>query len=149
MTGVTGLALCSLALLGSASAHAAAPTAEEQLRSLEQEWVNAEIRRDAVTLRRILDEKFIATFGAGPPLNRDAFIHAIVSGTDTDVSQTLSDSTILTDGDTAVVAGIDTVRGVANGVPYTHAYRYTATYIRRGGRWIALAEHLARIPEAK
>jgi len=153
-----GLGLCSLALVGAAFAHAAAPTAqeqaaapsaEEQIRSLEQEWVDAEIHRDAVALRRILDEKFIATLGAGSPLDREAFIHAVVSSTASDVSQTLSDPTIVVDGDTAVVVGTDTLRGVANGVPYTHSYRYTATYIRRGDRWIALAEHLVRVPEAK
>jgi len=158
MTRTIRLGLCSLALVGAAFAQAAglttdeqaaAASTEEQIRSLEQEWVNAEIRRDAVTLRRVLDEKFSATIGAGSPLNREAFIHAIVSDTATDVSQTLSDSTIVTDGDTAVVAGIDTLHGVAHGARYTHTYRYTATYIRRGGRWIALAEHLVRMPEAK
>jgi len=158
MTKTIRLGLCSLALVGAAFAHAAAltteeqaaaPSTEEQIRSLEQEWVNAEIHRDAVTLRRILDEKFIATIGAGSPLDRETFIHAIVSSTATDVSQTLSDSTIVTDRDTAVVAGIDTVRGVANEAPYSHTYRYTATYIRREGRWIALAEHLVRMPDAK
>lgn len=153
-----GLALCSLWLVGAASARggapaaekqAAAPTTENQVRSLEQEWVNAEIRHDAVALRRILDEKFIATVGAGRPLDREAFIQAIVSSTATDVSQTLSEATVVADHDTAVVAGTDTVRGVAKGAPFTHAYRYTATYIRRGGRWIALTEHMVRMPEAK
>lgn len=158
MNRMIGLALGGLALVGAASIipcvpmaaeHAAEPGAEQQLRALEQEWVNAEIRRDAVALRRILDEKFIATFGFGAPLERDAFIHAIVSGSATGVRQTLSDSTIVTDGDTGVVAGIDTLHGVAHGEPYTHAYRYTATYVRRGGRWVALAEHLVRMPDAK
>jgi hypothetical protein len=159
MTRTLTLALGSLALIGAAAAHRAAPAAEkptaarpaieQELRSLEQAWVNAEVPRDAVALRRILSEKFIATLGAGPPVDREAFIAAIVSGTDTDVSQTLSDSTILTDRDTAVIVGTDTVRGAARGVRYARAYRYTATYIKRGGRWVALAEHLVRMPEAK
>lgn len=156
MPRTSGLALCILALVGAPFAHAgegttneqaAAPTAEEQIRALEQEWVDAEVDRDAATLRRILDEKFIATLGAGAPFNREAFIEAIVSVTATDISHTLSDSTIVTDGDTAVVAAIDTVRGAVNGASFAHAYRYTATYIRRGGRWVALAEHLVRMPE--
>jgi ketosteroid isomerase-like protein len=147
VTRTIGLVLSS-ALAGATSA-GAAPTAEEQVRALEQKWVDAEIHRDAAALRRILDEKFIATFEAGAPLDRDAFIRAIVSGKSTDVTQALSDSIVRVDGDTAVVAGIDTVRGKAKEVPYVHAYRYTATYIRRGGRWVALAEHMVRVPPAK
>jgi hypothetical protein len=149
------IALGGSAVLGVVSA--AAPTAaerttsaaDEELRSLEQQWVDAEIRRDPVALRRILDSKFIATFGANPPLDRDAFIHSIVSGKASHVSQTLSDSTVVIDHDTGIVAGVDTVSGEANGAPYSHVYRYTATYVRRGGHWVALAEHMVRVPESR
>jgi len=152
-----GRVLCALALAGAILIHPVVSAAVEhapaavvkQLRALEQEWVNAEINHDAVALRRILDDKFIATFGAGAPIRRDAFINAVVSSKTTHVTQTLGDSTIVTDGDTGVVAGVDTVRGIAHGKPYSHVYRYTATYIRRGGRWRALAEHLVRIPGAR
>jgi ketosteroid isomerase-like protein len=154
MGRTTALGLCSLALAGAVSLAAAPPTqeqatAEAQVRALEREWVNAEIHKDAAALRRILDEKFVATVGAGRPFNREAFIRAVVSGTDTDVTQTLSDAAVVVDRDTAVVIGTDTVRGVAKGTPYSHAYRYTATYVRRNGRWVALAEHMVRVLEAK
>jgi len=149
MKPAIGWALCGMLLVATASARAAEPTAEDELHALEQEWVDAEIRRDADTLRRILDERFVATFGSGPPLDREAFIRAVVSGTSTDVTQTLSDATVVVDRDTAVVVGTDTVRGIAKGAPFLHVYRYTATYVRRDGRWVALAEHLVRAPEAK
>jgi hypothetical protein len=29
------------------------------------------------------------------------------------------------------------------------AYRYTVTYIHRNGQWVALAEHLVEVPQAK
>lgn len=153
-----GLLLGGLALAGATLAHAAALAAqtraaatspEAELRALEREWVKAEVARDAAALRRILDQKFIAAVGSGSPLDREGFIHSIVSGKDADVSQTLSDPTIVTDGDTGVVVGTDTLLGFANGTPYTLAYTYTATYIRRGGGRVALAEHLVRAPEAK
>ena len=44
-------------------------------------------------------------------------------------------------GDTAVVVETDTERKVRDGKPSAAVYRFTVTYIRRGGHWVALAEH--------
>jgi ketosteroid isomerase-like protein len=64
-------------------------------------------------------------------------------------SQTLTDETVIVDGDTAVVVGTDTLRGTKSGAAHTAVARYTVTYIRRNGQWMALAEHLAELPQAK
>ena len=121
-----------------------------QVLDLEKEWVTAELKHDANTLRRILDDKFLASFEAGKPYGKDAFIQAIVSGElDPTESQTLTDEQVIVDRDTAVVVGTDTIAGTRNGKPYTTAARYTVTYIHRNGRWIALAEHLVKMPKAQ
>jgi hypothetical protein len=117
---------------------------------LEQEWVAAEHNHDTAVLRRILHDKFIATFGAEKPDDKEAFIKEIVSGdVDPTESQTLTDRNVIIDRDTAVVVGTDTERGTKKGAAYTVVYRYTVTYIRRNGRWIALAEHLVEGPQGK
>lgn len=121
--------------------------AKQQILDLEQVWVMAEHNHDAATLRRILDDKFVASFGGEKPLDKEAFIKVIVSGeTDPTESQTLTDRQVILDGDTAVVVGVDTESGTKKGKAYTAVYRYTATYIRRHGQWVALAEHLAEAP---
>jgi len=121
--------------------------AKQQVLGLELEWVAAEDKHDAVTLRRILDDKFLASFGAGKPYDKGAFIREIISGdVDPTESQTLTDQTVIVDGDTAIVVGTDTLRGTRKGAPYTEVYRYTVTYIRRNGLWVALAEHLVEAP---
>jgi ketosteroid isomerase-like protein len=126
------------------------PSDKQQVLDLENEWVAAEHNHDAPTLRRILDDKFLASFGAEKPLDKEAFIKEIVSGdVDPTESQTLSDRRVIIDQDTAVVVGIDTERGRRKGAAYTAVYRYTVTYIRRNGQWIALAEHLVEAPQAK
>ena len=147
MTKTVRLSVCVLALIGTLSAVGAPLASEAQVRSAEQAWVHAEDQRDAKSLRQILDEKFIVTFGTDAPLNRDAFIKAVTSGTDTDISQTLSDQIVRVYRDTAVSTGIDTVRAVTNGKPHIRRYRYTATYIKRAGRWVALGEQMVRIPD--
>ena len=123
--------------------------ARQQVLDLGREWVDAEVKHDAATLRRILADKFVASFGGGKPYDKEAFIKYILSG-DVDhpaESQTLTDETVVVDDDTAVVVGTDTVRGTDKGVSYSVIFRYTVTYIRRHEQWIALAEHLVEVPQ--
>jgi ketosteroid isomerase-like protein len=124
--------------------------ARQQVLDLEQEWVAAEHKHDAATLRRILDDKFVASFGVEKPYDKEAFIKLIVSSDlDPTESQTLTDRAVIIDRDTAVVVGTDTERGTRKGAAYTEVYRYTVTYISRHGQWLALAEHLVEVPQAK
>jgi hypothetical protein len=132
--------------------HAARPAADavRQLHELERRWVKAEIHRDAATLREILDDGFIATFGAGKPRDKEGFIDAVVgNASDTMLSQDLTDETIRVDRDTAVIVETDTVRGIDDGKAYTSVLRITTTYIKRHGRWAAFAEHIATAPPPK
>jgi hypothetical protein len=114
-TPVAVFALTLVSVASGASAEDATPTADVRaLLKLESDWVAAEGRHDAATLRAILDDRFIATFGGGKPLDKEAFIKEETDGSpDPTVSQDLSD-------------------------------RFTVTYIKRGGRWLALAEQGAR-----
>src|SRR5579864_2291651 len=103
---------------------------KQQVLGLEQEWVAAEHKHDAATLRRILDDKFVASFGVEKPYDKEAFIKLIVSSdVDPTESQTLTDRAVIIDRDTAVVVGTDTERGTRKGAAYTEVYRYTVTYI--------------------
>jgi ketosteroid isomerase-like protein len=129
---------------------AAPPTvARQQLLDLEKEWAAAEDKYDPTVLRRILDERFVATFNAAKTYDKEAFIKLFAGDVDPTASQTLTYEAVIIDGDTAVLVGIDTARGTRNGAPYTEVYKYTATYIRRQGRWLALAEHIVDVPQAK
>lgn len=138
-------ATCSVAMLfGSGSLHAGEKVAtadERALLKLEHEWVDAEARHDVVALRAILDDRFVATFGAGKLLDKNAFIEDITAGAiDPTESQELSDQTIIVAGDTAVVVETDTIRREKTGEFSTKVYRFTVTYIKRRGHWTALAE---------
>jgi steroid delta-isomerase-like uncharacterized protein len=124
--------------------------AKQQVLDLGKEWAAAEVKHDASTLRRILDDRFVASFGANKPYDKEAFIKQMVSGAlDPTASQSLTDESVTIDHDTAVVVGTDTVRGTESGAAYTVVYRYTVTYIRRHGQWLALAEHLVEAPQTK
>ena len=141
---ITSLAVVLPLHAGNASDSKASPAeAERQVLQLEREWTAAEISRDAVKLRQILDDQFVVTFGSGDVTDKEGFIKAVV-GDENDVilSQDLSDETIRIDRDTAVIVLTDTVHGTSKGEPYTQVLRITTTYIRRDGKWLALAEHI-------
>ena len=124
--------------------------ARQQILDLEKKWAAAESKHDAVTLDQILDEKFLVTFGSKKPYNKAGFIKAITEGeVDPTESQTLTDASVIVDGDTAVVVATDTLRGTKNGAAYMEVARYTVTYVHRHGQWRALAEHLVFVPQAK
>jgi hypothetical protein len=132
------------------SPQAASPTAaRQQLLDLEKQWAAAEDKNDATVLRRILDERFVATFGAAKTYDKEAFIKLFAGDVDPTASQTLTYEAVIIDGDTAVLVGNDTAGGARDGAAYTTVYKYTATYIRRQGRWLALAEHIVEVPRAK
>ena len=86
-----------------------------------------------------------ASGGAGADANQLITAGAVAPSE----SQTLTGATVIIDRDTAVVVGTDTLRGTDNGAAYTVVYRYTVPYVRREGRWLALAEHLAELPKAR
>ena len=100
--------------------------AKEELVKLESDWATAEDRHDEATLRRILDEKFVVTLGTKtPPYNKEGFIKAVLAGdVDPTKSQTLSDQTVIVDGDTGVVVATDTERGTKKGEAFTVAPLY-------------------------
>ena len=125
--------------------------ARQELLNLEKEWARAEDNHDEAVLRRVLDERFVGTFGSGKTYNKEAFVKAILAAkVDPNGSpQTLSYEAVIIDGDTAVLVGTDTRHGTRDGAAYTEVAKYTVTYLHRNGRWMALAEQLFDVPQAK
>lgn len=149
-----GVILASSSMMVAAqtkAVHASSPTEATQVMELEQAWADAENRHDAATLRSILDDKFVFTEGSDAKVyDKEAFIAAIVRGApDPGRSQTLTDRNVIIDGDTAVSMGTDTERGTKSGRPFTDVARYTVTYVHRGERWIAVAEHMDEVTPGK
>jgi uncharacterized protein (TIGR02246 family) len=144
LPGISALGAIAWSSLAS-SAAAATADAEQQVLRVDRQWADAEIKRDAATLRRVLDDTFIAVYGSGKVVDKETFIQNVIGdSTDTILSQDLSDLTVRVKGATAVVVETDTVRGTDKGQPYRSAFRITGTYIKRDGTWVALAEHFGR-----
>lgn len=143
------LILCALITgLVPVAVNAAAPAAKNvqaQILRVDRQWGEAEKKRDEAALRRILSDNFMVVYSSGQTADKETFIKSVI-GNDLDQvkSQTMSDITLRVDGDTAVLSEIFNLHGTNDGQPYTSATRLTTTYIKRGGRWQALAERFGR-----
>jgi ketosteroid isomerase-like protein len=120
--------------------------AKQQASQLLKDWVTAENKHDAAALGRILDDQFISTYAAGKPTRKDAFIKSLTKGKpDPRQSQSLTDETVVVEGDTAILVGTDTFHRTDHAEPDGLALRYTITCVRKNGRWVALAEHIVKL----
>jgi len=104
---VAALALFALSMGACASARAETDleTARAEIIALSDAWVAAENNQDADALNKILDERFVSTFGSGYTIHgRKAYVDFILNATFDPFSVELD--TLEFHGDTAVVISI-------------------------------------------
>ena len=136
--------LLALALICPAAAHAQSADVRQQVIDATRQWIDAENKHDAAVLDRILDDQFISTYAANGPRTKADFIKGITKGpVDPTQSQDLTDVSVAVDGDTAVIVGTDTFHS-ATAKPVA-PLRFTITYVRKQGHWVALGEHIVTI----
>src|SRR5579859_8135622 len=141
---LTAGALAVCAACGQAQGSKPAASGDEkQLKELNQQWSNAEVKHDEATLQRILDAQFVCTDEDGKTTDKAGFIQEILQSHMT--SQAAADDVVHVDGDTAVLVGTTTIHFLSGGKEQELAFRYTVVYLKRQGQWRAIAEHLGRL----
>jgi ketosteroid isomerase-like protein len=117
---------------------AARTKAERELFKVEEEWTRGLVRRDAAIFRRLLDPDFVYSDERGV-FNKKQITAEATAGTDTVEAASNEDMVAHVHGNTAVVTGILVTSGRGKDGPFSHRYRYTDTWMKRGGRWICIA----------
>lgn len=133
--------LCFIAVLlaGLSPAHLGAQGRDARtLLRLEDEWAAALVRRDTATFRRLLAPGFVYTED-DRMMDRDELLREIATGTDTVVAAHNEEMRVHSFGTTAAVTGWLIVRGRGPGGPFERRYRFTDTWVIRGGRWQIVA----------
>jgi len=116
---------------------------EQRVLAVEDEYVAAEINRDEASLRRILDDHFVFNSSDGTTSGKDALIEDILGWNMS--GQTLSERTVIVEGDTAVICGTTELRFAVSGEEDSRSLlRYTSIYIKRQGQWRFLALQMAK-----
>jgi len=109
------------------------PAAIKELRDLVRLWDEASVKGDAVTLDRLLADEF--SFVGG--VRKAGYLDSVRSKSpETYVESAVSDNLqVQVYGDTAVVTGVDTVKGKNRKQAYENTYLYIDVWVKRAGRW--------------
>jgi ketosteroid isomerase-like protein len=109
----------------------------------EDDWIKAEINNDEVTLRRVIDDRFVFNSNDGTISGKEDLIESALNWNMT--GQKITERTVLIDGDTAVIFGTTELRFASTDAENAVSLlRYTSTYVKRGEEWRAIALHMAR-----
>ncbi len=120
-------------------------TERRVLLRLEDEWALGLTRRDAAVFRRLLADGFVYTED-DRTIGRDDVLHDIVAGADTVETAHNEDMKVHRFGTTAIVTGWLVVGGHGPQGKFSRRYRFTDTWVRRGGRWQIVAAHDYVVP---
>jgi ketosteroid isomerase-like protein len=136
------LFLVAFSVVGAATARGqAAADPKRQIAALEDEWIKAVVRRDAMAFNRLLAPNFVYTED-DRVYTREQLIREITTSSDTVTGGRNEDLSVRLFGpQTAVVTGWLVLQGRGAGGPFTVRYRYTDTWVKFGGRWRVVAAH--------
>jgi ketosteroid isomerase-like protein len=130
-------ALAAGAAVSEAAGMPKAPSARDELIQLEQRWVEALERRDAVAVGAILADDFVDTTYRGERRTRRQALDGLTSRSRADTTQRLSDLGVRLYGSVGIVTGVNTVTG--RNPDFTVRVRFTDVFVRRNGVWKAVS----------
>jgi ketosteroid isomerase-like protein len=117
---------------------------EQELKRLEDEWLNSYLRGDKQTFDRIVADDFTRTDESGKFATK-AEEKALVQAPPASIKASLTneDMQVRVYGNAAIVTGriVSKVQGSLN-----FQSRFTDTFVKRGRRWQVVARHYSRIP---
>jgi ketosteroid isomerase-like protein len=118
---------------------------EDDLLRIEALLCHAFEAGDTATLRRYMDRTFTQTSSRGEVTDFAQNLAEVAKREPHYDEFRNHDQKVRLYGDAAIVLGITTVRGTADGKPIAADFQYTDTWIRRGGVWRIVASHASRL----
>lgn len=118
---------------------------ESALKDMEHQWSESIKNRDKETLNRILDDRFVFTDDEGSVYGKSQYVEVVMNAIKVE-SYSTDDVSARVFGDTGVVTGRWTGKVTVEGKDAGGAFTYTDTFVRRLGRWRAIASQYGRIP---
>jgi uncharacterized protein DUF4440 len=114
-------------------------TAEDSVRAVEAERGQALLRADTAALSRMVAEEFVEVSRLGTLRSKAANLRDIASGDLKLISVKYDSLQVRIYGEVAVLQGIADNEGTFRGMPFSGRIRYTRVFVRRDGRWQAVA----------
>ena len=144
LVGLFLLAVCSFSLGQMGNKDSSQNSVEQELKRLENEWLNSYLRGDKQTFDRIVADDFTRTDESGK-FAMKAEERALVQAPPASVSASLTneDMQVRVYGNSAIVTGLIVSR-VQGSLSFQS--RFTDTFIKRGASWQVVARHYSRVP---
>jgi uncharacterized protein (TIGR02246 family) len=117
---------------------------EAALLKMEQEWAAAMVRSDWAVFDRMFAPDY-ANNVDGLIMSKRQFLANMKSGAWKIASASPSDLKVLVLGETGIVHGSWTEKGILNGHDTSGTYRYTDIFAKRDGRWLCVTSHRTRV----
>jgi ketosteroid isomerase-like protein len=146
---VAHICFLSLVLSAAVPVQAKQPKADsdaatsQTLQAMEQDWLNAEKNHDAAAFEKLVADDWIAITPDGKSQTK-AERAAEIKTSNID-SATLGDMKVRVFGDTAVVTGTDDEVTMKDGNKSSDHYVWTDVFMKRNGKWLAVASQTAQI----
>ncbi len=121
--------------------------AEQELLSLMQDWMNAEVKADMDYLDKFIADDCVITDPAGNVWTKAQFLGGLKSGEGAVKSFALDNMKARIYGDAAVVNGRMTAKQTFQGRDISGQYQCTDMFIKKAGRWQCVAIHLSMIAQ--
>jgi hypothetical protein len=112
---------------------------EDQVRALESARAEALVHADTTALSRMVADEFVEVSRFGTLRTKADNIREIGSGVLKLTSVKYDSVTVRLYGDVAVLRGIADNTGLMRGFPFSGRIWYTRIFVRRDGRWQAVA----------
>lgn len=120
--------------------------AEEEVRRLEREWLDAYEKRDPVAMERIVADDFTITFPDGSVMRKPQVVEGVKrprrAGLTVRFRTEGVESRVY--GDTVILMGVVVGEYREGEKVQVDESRYTDVYHKRDGRWQVVASHLSR-----
>ena len=113
----------------------------QALFDVENQWVDALTKSDEATLDSIFVDGYVDTDEHNQRSDKQGVLAVLKSGDLKMESIKLSDMRVYDYGDAAIVTGSAAQVGSFKGQPVTPKLIFTDTFVRRNGKWRAVASH--------
>ena len=152
---LTGIALTCL--LATRTLCAQEPTAaaskvasvKDALVQIEHDWADALVKRDLNVWTRCVSDDWIGTTPEGNIITKAGAYADLKAGLVVRELFRLDDLKVRVYGDMAIVFGLETEKSKIHGKDMSGQYRFTDVFVKRDGRWQAVASHLSRVSAEK
>jgi ketosteroid isomerase-like protein len=122
-------------------------SAEDQITKLEQEWAQAIVKSGPVAVDKYEADDIVSTDLNGRVTDKAQDKTDLSSGDLKFESLTPSDIKVHVYGNAAVATGTGTVKGTFKGQDISGTYRFTDTWVKRNGKWQAVASQVTKIQQ--